>query len=79
MSGLPNGAVWSIVVQMVLLSPVIARLLALAAEIAVWAVVYAGAPTGVALAAVAGLLILMAEGAAWSPAGDLRRNLELSP
>jgi hypothetical protein len=58
MSSLPTWAVWSIVVPLVLLSPVIAFLLALAAEMLVWAVVDAGAPTGAAVAAVAGLLIL---------------------
>jgi hypothetical protein len=59
MKSLPTWAVWSIVVPLVLLSPVIAFLLALAAEIAVWAVVDAGAPAGTALAASAALLIFL--------------------
>jgi hypothetical protein len=37
MSSLPPWAIWQIVVPLVLLSPVIAFLLALTAEIAVWA------------------------------------------
>jgi hypothetical protein len=58
MSSLPTWAVWSIVVPLVLLSPVIAFLLAIMAEILVFALVDAGAPALVLLGAgVSGLVL----------------------
>ena len=58
MSNLPTWAVWSIVVPLVLLSPVIAFLLAMAAEILVFALVDAGAPGLVLLGGGVGSLVL---------------------
>jgi hypothetical protein len=49
MDSLPTWAVWGVVVPCVVLSPVIAFLLAMAAEIAICAVVDAGAPALLAL------------------------------
>lgn len=58
MKSLPTWAVWSIVVPLVLLSPVIAFLLAITAEILVFALVDAGAPALVILSAgVSGLVL----------------------
>jgi hypothetical protein len=60
MSSLPTWAVWSIVVPLVLLSPVIAFLLALAAEILVFAIVDAGAPAVMLVGAgLGGLLVFL--------------------
>jgi hypothetical protein len=58
MSGLPIWAAWSIVVPLILLSPIIAFLLALAAEIVVCAFVDAGVPIWAMLSAVTAALIL---------------------
>jgi membrane protein YdbS with pleckstrin-like domain len=58
MSSLPTWAVWGVIVPLVLLSPVIALLLALATDAVVCEIVDAGAPAGASLAAVASLLIL---------------------
>jgi nitrate reductase gamma subunit len=59
MSNLPTWAVWSVVVPLLLLSPVIMLLLAVTIESLIWAAVDAGAPALVLLAAgVSGLLML---------------------
>jgi hypothetical protein len=58
MSSLPTWAAWSIAVPLVLLTPVIAFLLALAAEILVVALVDARAPALVLLGAGVGGLVL---------------------
>jgi hypothetical protein len=58
MKSLPTWAVWSIVTPLVLLSPVIAVLLAIASDALICEIVDAGAPAGVALVAIGGLLIL---------------------
>jgi hypothetical protein len=59
MSSLPNWAVWSIVVPLVLLSPMIMFLLAVTIESLIWALVDAGAPTLTLLGVgVGGLLLL---------------------
>jgi hypothetical protein len=59
MSRLPPWAVWSIVVPLVLLSPVIMFLLAVTIESLIWALVDAGAPALVLIGAgVCGLLLL---------------------
>ena len=56
MSSLPTWAVWGVVVPLVLLSPVIALMLAIAGEGLICAMFDAGAPAGAALAALAGML-----------------------
>jgi hypothetical protein len=61
MSSVPTWAVWSIIVPCVLLSPVIAFFLALAAEILVGTLVNAGAPVLALLGAGAGGLLLWRE------------------
>jgi hypothetical protein len=58
MDSLPTWAVWSIVVPLVLLSPVLAFLLALAAEAMVVALHDAPVPVGVTLVRGAGALFL---------------------
>ncbi len=58
MSSIPTWAVWVIVVPLVLLSPVVAFLLAIAAEILIWTVVDIGAPAIVVLGIGAGGLFL---------------------
>ena len=59
MRSVPALAVWSIVVPLVLLSPVIMLLLAVTIESLIWALVDAGAPALVLLGAgVCGLLLL---------------------
>lgn len=59
MSSFPTWAIWSIVVPLVLLSPVIAFLLAMSAEILVFALVDAGAMARVLLGVgLAGLVLL---------------------
>ena len=58
MDSLPTWAVWSIVAPLVLLSPVIALLLAIVSDAVICEMVDAGAPAGAALAVVAGVLIL---------------------
>lgn len=59
MHNLPTWAVWAIVVPLVLLSPVIAFFLAMAAEIVIGALVDAGAPALFLLAGGAGGLLLL--------------------
>ena len=58
MSRLPTWAVWSIFVPLVLLSPVIAFLMAMVVEMLIWTVVDEGAPAAVVLGAAAGGLFL---------------------
>jgi uncharacterized membrane protein len=58
MSCLPTWAVWSIFVLLILLSPVIAFLLAMVAEMLIWTVVDEGVPAAVALGAAFGGLFL---------------------
>ncbi len=53
MSSLPTWAIWSIIVPAVLLSPALAFLLAIAAEILIGSLVDAGAPALLALIIVA--------------------------
>ncbi len=58
MDSLPTWAVWGVVVPCVVLSPVIALLLAIAIEILIGCLVDAGAPAFVAVAAGGGGLFL---------------------
>ena len=58
MDSLPTWAVWSIVVPLVLMSPVIVLLLAMAVEIPVFALVDGGARALVLVGAGAGGLLL---------------------
>jgi hypothetical protein len=58
MDSLPTWAVWSIVMALVLLSPVIAFLLALAVEILICALVDEGAPVALVFGAAGGGLFL---------------------
>jgi hypothetical protein len=58
MNSLPTWAVWGVVVPLVLLSPVIALLLAIVGDGLICAIVDVGAPAGAALAALASPLIL---------------------
>jgi ABC-type transport system involved in cytochrome c biogenesis permease component len=61
MSSIPTWAGWSIVVPLILLSPIIALLLTLATEIVIVCLVDVGAPAFVLLGAgVGGLLLLRA-------------------
>jgi hypothetical protein len=59
MNSLPTGAVWGVVVPLLLLSPVIMFLLAVTIESLIWASVDAGAPALVLLGAGAGGLLLL--------------------
>ena len=59
MDSLPTGAVWGVVVPLLLLSPVIMFLLAVTIESLIWASVDAGPPALVLIGAgAAGLLLL---------------------
>jgi hypothetical protein len=58
MSSLPTWVAWSIVVPLVLLSPVIMFLLVMSAEMLICAVVDEGAPAAVVLSAAGGGLFL---------------------
>lgn len=59
MNSLPSWAVWGVVVQLVLLSPVIMFLLAVTIESLIWASVDVGPPALVLIGAgAAGLLLL---------------------
>jgi hypothetical protein len=58
MKSLPTWAVWSIVAPLMLLSPVIALMLAIVGEALICAIIDLGPPTGAVLAALAGMLIL---------------------
>lgn len=72
MSSLPTWAVWSIVVPLVLLSPLIAFILAVAIESLIWALVDAGAPALVLVGAgVSGLILFRRlRGSRRAPSGE---------
>jgi hypothetical protein len=59
MDSLPTWAVWSIVVPLLLLSPVIMFLLAVTIESLIWASVDAGAPALLLIGAGSGSLLLL--------------------
>jgi hypothetical protein len=79
MSILPTWAMWSIAAAVVLLSPVLAFLMAIAAEILIDLLMVAGAPTLIGLAIAVGIgwflcckLLRMNEGRSQSEGGQVR-------